>query len=137
MCGLPFFSEMPGASTPHDWPSQYGILPSWLKIMWHVSPVACGPTMRLHDTTFEVNGALFLYVLSGMFFWSKYGSASRKSCSAFIAVLNAELRARVRSFAPSCAGENASAPASRARARMTDFIIVLPPQRCWGGGVMA
>merc|ERR1719454_1796138 len=51
-------------------------------MMWHVSPVAWGPTMRLVETTFAVNGALFLYVFTGMVDWSQYGSASRKSCLA-------------------------------------------------------
>jgi len=59
--GLPgFFGFSPGGITPYDWPSQYGILPSWFMMMWHVSPVACGPTMRLTEITLEVKGALFL-----------------------------------------------------------------------------
>mmetsp|Transcript_22838 Transcript_22838/g.63504 ORF Transcript_22838/g.63504 Transcript_22838/m.63504 type:complete len:219 (-) Transcript_22838:411-1067(-) len=48
--------------------------------MWQVSPVAFGPTMRFVETTLPVNGALFLYTLTGTSDWSQYGSASRKSC---------------------------------------------------------
>ena len=33
---------------------------SWLMMMWHVSPVASGPTMRSTDFTVPVNGALVL-----------------------------------------------------------------------------
>merc|ERR1719238_699019 len=77
--GLPFFGLVPGAITPADWPSQYGILPKWSMMMWHVSPVACAPTMRFVETTLPVWGALFLYVLTGTPDWSEYGDASRKS----------------------------------------------------------
>ena len=48
-------------------------------MMWHVSPVACAPTMRFVETTLPVWGALFLYVLTGAPDWSEYGDASRKS----------------------------------------------------------
>ena len=58
--GLPFFGLVPGGITPYDWPSQYGILPWWFMMMWHVSPVASGPTMRLVLMTLAVKGALFL-----------------------------------------------------------------------------
>ena len=40
---------VPGGMTPYDWPSQNGILPSVSMTMWHVSPVALGPTMRSTD----------------------------------------------------------------------------------------
>merc|ERR1740124_500855 len=71
-------------------------------MMWHVSPVACGPTIRLVEITFPEEGVLILKVFVGTVFWLKYGSASRKSCAA-IWVLNEGL-------AP---GANAEAPASR------------------------
>ena len=58
--GLPFFGLVPGAMTPADWPSQYGIFEKVSIIMWHVSPVACAPTMRFVETTLPVWGALFL-----------------------------------------------------------------------------
>jgi hypothetical protein len=58
--GLPFFGLVPGGITPYDWPSQYGIFEKVSIIMWHVSPVACAPTMRFVETTLPVWGALFL-----------------------------------------------------------------------------
>merc|ERR1740124_313373 len=79
-------------------------------MMWHVSPVACGPTIRLVEITFPEEGVLILKVFVGTVFWLKYGSASRKSCAA-IWVLNEGL-------AP---GANAEAPASR-----VDNTIILP-----------
>merc|ERR1719201_2715618 len=61
--GFPgFFGFSPGGITPYDCPSMYGILPLCEMMMWHVSPVASGPTMRLQLTTLPVKGALFLYV---------------------------------------------------------------------------
>lgn len=77
--GLPFFGLVPGGMTPYDWPSQYGILPPCDMTMSHVSPVACGPTMRLVETTLATKGALFLYVFTGTVDWSQYGEASRKA----------------------------------------------------------
>merc|ERR1719182_268046 len=66
-------------------------------MMWHVSPVASGPTMRLVETTLAVNGDLFLYVLTGTPDWSQYGSASRKDWS-FAAVAVAFAKAASRSM---------------------------------------
>merc|ERR1712127_495285 len=56
--GLPFFGLVPGAMTPADWPSQYGILPKWSMMMWHVSPVACATTIRFVETTLPVGVAV-------------------------------------------------------------------------------
>ena len=79
--GLPgFFGLSPGGITPYDWPSQYGILPSWLMMMCVVSPVAAAPTIRFVEITLPLNGVLFLYVFTGTSDWSQYGLASRKSC---------------------------------------------------------
>merc|ERR1719253_1143960 len=39
--------------------------PSWSMMMWQVSPVALGPTIRLVETILAVKGALFLKTLTG------------------------------------------------------------------------
>jgi len=64
--GFPSFSRTPGGSTPKDWPSQYGILASWSIMMWQVSPVALGPTIRFVDTTFPVCGVCGLVGWGGV-----------------------------------------------------------------------
>ena len=51
--------------TPYDWPSQYGMSPLVSTTMWHVSPVAFGPTMRSTDTILPLNGFLLLKVFIG------------------------------------------------------------------------
>merc|ERR1719421_1130619 len=40
--------------------------------------------MRLVLMILPLYGSLFLYVLTGIVFWSQYGSASRKSCFFFV-----------------------------------------------------
>ena len=51
--------------TPYDWPSQYGISPRVSITMWHVSPVAFGPTIRSTETIVPLNGFLLLKVFRG------------------------------------------------------------------------
>lgn len=51
--------------TPYDCPSQKGIFPSVSMIMWHVSPVAFGPTILSTDLILALNGFLGLKVLRG------------------------------------------------------------------------
>ncbi len=58
-------SEGTGGMTPYDWPSQYGISPLVSMTMWHVSPVALGPTIRSTETILPLNGFLLLKVFRG------------------------------------------------------------------------